>query len=136
MHRYISSLLTNSAYEPCTPEPARHRDLTYVICNISAPGRVACYITWLRCALAIPRNLMKACQSGSSPPIKPQQSGRTERGQRACLILICHGPDVHARSCDALLVLLCVASGRIPDLPSVCLLQLICCVLLQMQETQ
>ena len=47
MHRYISSLLTNSAYEPCTPESLQYKNLTHVICNISAPGKVLCYITWL-----------------------------------------------------------------------------------------
>lgn len=48
MHRYISSLLTNSAYELCTPESLQYEDLTHVICKISAPGKVLCYITWLR----------------------------------------------------------------------------------------
>jgi len=51
------------------------------------------------------------------------------------LAFLRHGPEIHACCCDALLLLLYVAPGWIPYLPSICLLQLISCGLLQITKS-
>ena len=58
-------------------------------------------------------------------------TGATHRGLQACLGFMRQSSELQPGGCDALLLLLCVAPGWIPDLSPVRLLQLICRCFLQ-----
>ena len=62
------------------------------------------------------------------PLPQPQEC---EHMQRSHLAFLTHGPELHAGSSDALLLLFRMAASRVPDLPSVRLFQLISCGLLR-----